>query len=254
MASSPEIIFLVIICTREVRRRFLKSTKQTKAKDFQKGREAFKMKTKSATEKSEEEIRILLEQHFGAKDVEPNPKVGGKKADFRVKSIDTYVEVHALKEIASDQMDIVSQEKLAVGSITHWKLKDEGQKKILDRIANKLLNECTQLPEGKKNLIVTKTEGFLISPEDVIDSILGAPYISINKDNMKANVGHGATAFRTGSELLQILHKISAIIAYSTICQHGKLSGMIGNNENNAKVPFDRKTLSIFQSFLCDKC
>jgi hypothetical protein len=105
-----------------------------------------KLKAKSATEKSEKEVLFFLEQYFGAKDIEINPKVGDKKADFKVKSIDAYIEVHALKDIASDQMDILSREK----NITHVKLKNDGQKKILDRIANKLLHECAQLPEGKK--------------------------------------------------------------------------------------------------------
>ena len=212
------------------------------------------MKAKSATEKSEEEVRSLLERHFGAKDIELNPKVGDNKADFRVKSIDTYVEVHAIKDIASDQMEILSQEEFVGSIITQMQLKDNGQKKILDRIANKLLQECTQLPEGKKNLIVTKTEGFFLSPEDVIDSIIGEPRLVINKEKNQTGVVHGKTAFRTEEELLQVLQKISAVLVYKTICQHGKMSGIIGSNENNAKVPLDAKTFSVFHSFLCDKC
>jgi hypothetical protein len=196
-----------------------------------------------------------LEKYFGARAIEPNPKVGNKKADFRVQSIDTYIEVHALKDIAGDQWDIMSQEKLASGVIiTSSRMKDNGRKKILDRIANKLLHECSQLPEGKKNLIVTKTEGVSLLPEDVIDSIIGLPYLVINTENNKARVEHGATAFRTEEELLQVLQKVSAVLAYKAVCKHGKLSGIIGNNKNNAKVPFDDKTLSIFQNFLCDKC
>jgi hypothetical protein len=209
---------------------------------------------KSATEKSEEEIRFFLERHFGAKDIETNPKVGNKKADFRVKSIDTYVEVHALKNIKNDQFDILFEEEHAGRTITTRKLKDNGQKKILDRIAGKLLHESKQLPEGKKNLIVTKTEGVSLLPEDVIDSIIGEPRLVINRENNQATVEHGATAFRTEEELLQVLQKISAVLAYKTVCQHGKLLGIIGNNNRNAQVPFDDKTFSIFQSFLCDKC
>lgn len=208
------------------------------------------MKAKSATEKSGKEIHFFLEQQFGAEDVETDPKVGDKKADFRVKSIDTYVEVHAVKDIASDQWDILLQEK----NITHMKLKGDGQKKILDRIANKLLHECAQLPEGKKSLIVTKTEGISLFPEDVIDAIIGTPYVSINKENMQTSVGYGTTGFRTEEERQKMLQKISAVLVYKSICQHGKLSGILGNNKNNAEVPFDDKTLAIFQGFLCDKC
>ena len=57
-------------------------------------------------EQSEREIGAILEKTFGKNDVEPNPKVGDKRADFRVKSIDTYVEVHAIKNIALDQLKI----------------------------------------------------------------------------------------------------------------------------------------------------
>jgi len=207
------------------------------------------LKAKSAKEKSEEEIRYFLEQHFGAKDIETDPKVGDKKADFKVKSIDTYVEVHALKDIASDQMDILSQEK----NIIQVKLKDDGQKKILDRIANKLLHECAQLPEGKRNLIVTKTEGYFISPDDVIDTIIGEPHLLV-KENMQTSVGRGTAAFRTEEELQEVLQKISAVLAYKEICQHGKLSGLLGDNKNNAKVQFSDETLATFRKFLCDKC
>jgi hypothetical protein len=209
---------------------------------------------KAATEKSEEEILFFLEKYFGVKDIEPNPEVGTKQADFRVKSIDTYVEVYALKNIKNDQFDVLFEEEHAGRIITARNLKDNGQKKILDRIARKLLHECGHLPEGKKNLIVTKTEGVSLLPEDVIDSIIGEPYLLINTKNNKESVEHRATAFRTKEELLQVLQKVSAVFAYKSVCQHGKLSGIIGNNKSKAQVPFDDKTISIFQSFLCDKC
>lgn len=213
-------------------------------------REVLKLKAKSGKEKSEKEIHFFLEQQFGAEDIETDPKVGDKKADFRVKSIDTYVEVHALKDIKDDQWDILFQEK----NITGMKLRDDGQEKILDRIASKLLHECAQLPEGKRNLIVTKTEGISLFPEEVIDAIIGPPYVSINKENMQTSVRYGSTGFRTEEEHQKVLQKISAVLAYKSICQHGKLSGILGNNKNNAEVPFDDKTLAIFQNFLCDKC
>lgn len=193
-------------------------------------------------------------QHFGKKDVEPDPKVWDKKADFRIRSIDTYIEVHAIKNIAIDQLKITEKGK----NTKLFELKDngkqEGQHKILDRIANKLLHECTQLPDGKKNLIVTKTEGFFISPDDVIDAVIGKPQLLVDPNTMQSIVGHGESAFRTMEELQQALEKISAIIAYDTICPHGKLHGIIGNNKNNAKMALDEDTYSTFQRFLCEKC
>ncbi len=214
-------------------------------------REALKLKTKPATEKSEKEIRFFLEQQFGAEDIETGPKVGDKKADFRIKSIDTYVEVHALKDIASDQMDFLPRIK----NVVSVELKEDGQKKILDRIAKKLLHECAQLPKGKKNLIVAKTEGFFTSPNDVIDAIIGDSRLVVNKENMQTSIGHGPTAFRTEEELQEVLQKISAVIAYNAICRHVSLCGISrARNKNNAEVPFDGKTLTIFQNFLCHEC
>lgn len=208
------------------------------------------MKAKSAREISEEEVDCFLEKTFGINDIEHNPKVGNGKADFRVKSIDTYVEVHAIKNIAKDQIKIVAQRK----NIAQIELKEEGQNKILDRIAGKLLHECTQLPDGKKNLIVTKTEGYFIDPDDVIDTIVGQPHVLINPENMQTTIENREDYFRTQEELDQVLQKISAIIAYSNICEHGKLRGKIGNNRENAKVPFDNGTFKIFHQMLCNKC
>ena len=74
------------------------------------------------------------------------------------------------------------------------------------------------------------------------------------KENMQTSVRYGSTGFRTEEERQKVLQKISAVLAYKAICQHGKLSGGLGNNKNNAEVPFDDKTLAIFQNFLCDKC
>ena len=71
---------------------------------------------------------------------------------------------------------------------------------------------------------------------------------------MQTSVGRGTTAFRTYEELQEVLRKISAVLAYEAICQHGKLLGILGNNKNNAEVPFDDETLAIFKNFLCDKC
>lgn len=208
------------------------------------------MKAKSAKEMSEEEVRCFLEKSFGVNDIESNPKVGKKKADFRIRSIDAYVEVHAIKNIAEDQLRVLSVEN----NVTQVEFNEIGRRVVRDRIANKLLHECTQLPDGKQNLVVTKTEGFFLSPDDVIDAIIGEPHLLINKENMQTSVGHGVTAFRTEEELQQALQKISAMIAYKRICEHGKLHGIIGNNKNNAKVPFDDEIFAIFHELLCDKC
>lgn len=89
----------------------------------------FALKLRSAKERSEEEVQYFLEKHFGTKDVELHPKVGNKKADFRIKSIDTYIEVHAIKNISSDLIEIQAETKLAFGIIREYKLKDNGQKK-----------------------------------------------------------------------------------------------------------------------------
>ena len=102
---------------------------------------------------------------------------------------------------------------------------------------------------------MTKTEGISLLPEDVTNSIIGEiTHIEINPDNDEATEKHGATGFRTDEELMQVLNKISAILAYKKVCEHGKLQGIIGNNRINAQVPFDDKTFSVFQSFLCHEC
>jgi hypothetical protein len=126
---------------------------------------------KSFKEISEEEIEsTLISSSFGKDDIEHDPKVGDKKADFLIESIDLYVEVHAIKDIALNQLKIIEKKE----KVMLFELKDEGkqegQHKILDRIANKL-HECTQLPDDKKNLIVTKTEGFL-SPLTMLSMLL----------------------------------------------------------------------------------
>ncbi len=201
-------------------------------------------------EKSEEEIGWFLEKCFGEKDIERNPKVGTGKADFKIESLDIYVEVHAIKDICSDLLTPVSREK----GIVTVEIVDINRKKKLDRIAGKLLRECTQLPEGKKNLIVTKTEGCFVSPDDVLSAIIGDPLPIINREKTVVSVGRRRTAFRTNDELQLVLHRISAVLAYKRICQHGRLSGTMGNNEKNSETPFDSKTFAVFQDLLCKKC
>jgi hypothetical protein len=207
------------------------------------------MNQKSATETSEEEVYCSLEKVFGAKDLERDPKVNGNKADFLVKSIDTYIEVHAIKDIARDLIEVVSQTK----NVTLVELKNKGEDKIRDRIAGKILHECTQLPYGKANLLFTKTEGNFVSSDDVIDALIGPPHVVVS-NNMETQVKYGRTAFRTEEEHEEVLHKLSAVMAYDRVCEHGKLKGILGNNEENAKIPIPKNVLAIFKSMLCEKC
>jgi len=133
-------------------------------------------------------------------------------------------------------------------------LKENSDDKILDRIANKILHECEQLPDGKQNILVTKTEGIFVSSDDIIDAIIGKPSLVINKSTMATIEKRGKAAFRTENDLMAVIQKISAIIAYEHVCQHGKLKGIFGNNTNNAKVPLKKEIQTIFNDFLCDKC
>jgi hypothetical protein len=52
----------------------------------------------------------------------------------------------------------------------------------------------------ERKIIVYKTEGFPLSPNDITDSIIGVPHVAISTENNQANIEHGATAFRTEEE------------------------------------------------------
>jgi len=209
------------------------------------------MKSKSTwKEKSEKEVRYFLELAFGAENIGHDPKVNSKKADFLVKGINVYIEVHAVKDITGDLREETPRSK----GVTLLRLKKNSEKKILDRIANKILHECEQLPDGTPNVLFTKTEGIFVSPDDVIDALIGRPFLIVHKATMNATEQREQIGFRTDEELNYVLEKISAVIAYEQVCEHGKLRGIIGNNKNNAKVPLDDKTYRIFSAMLCEKC
>lgn len=208
------------------------------------------MKSKYASkEKSEEEIYGLLEEAFGRNNIEKDPKIDSNKADFLVKGRGVYVEVFSIKDITSDLREETPYSK----NVTLIDLKQKAEDKILDRIASKILHECEQLPKEKPN-VVAKTEGIFVSPDDVIDALIGKPFLLIDKTTMNTEKKHEPPLFRTEDELMNALNRISVVIAYDNICPHGKLCGVLGNNQNNAEIPLDEKIRSVFQAMLCEKC
>jgi len=208
------------------------------------------MRNTASKEKSEEEICSLLEETFGRGSIERDPKIDGNKADFLVKGTGVYVEVFSIKDITSDLGEEISHSK----NVMLIDLKEKAEDKILDRIASKILHECGQLPKGKPNVLVAKTEGIFVSPDDVIDAFIGKPFLLINKTTMNTEEKHEPPLFRTEDELMNALNKISVVIAYDNICRHGKLCGLLGNNQNNAEIPLDEKILSGFRVMLCEEC
>jgi hypothetical protein len=208
------------------------------------------VKSKYASkEKSEEEIYGLLEEAFGRNNIEKDPKIDSNKADFLVKGRGVYVEVFSIKDITSDLREETPYSK----NVTLIDLKQKAEDKILDRIASKILHECEQLPKEKPN-VVAKTEGIFVSPDDVIDALIGKPFLLIDKTTMNTEKKHEPPLFRTEDELMNALNRISVVIAYDNICPHGKLCGVLGNNQNNAEIPLDEKIRSVFQAMLCEKC
>lgn len=209
------------------------------------------MKSKSASkEKSEREIYSLLERAFGQDNIEKDPKINSNKADFLVKGTGVYVEVFSIKDITSDLREETPYSK----NVILIDLKEKAEDKILDRIASKTLRECEQLPKGKPNILVAKTEGIFVSPDDVIDVLIGKPFLLIDKTTMNTEKKHEPPLVRTEDELMNVLNRISVVIAYDNICPHGNLCGMLGNNQNNAEIPLDEKIRSFFQAMLCEKC
>jgi len=209
------------------------------------------MKSKSASkEKSELEIYGLLERAFGRDNIEKDPKINSSKADFLVKGAGVYVEVFSIKDITSD----LREETPYTKTVKLIDLKEKAEDKILDRIASKILHECEQLPKGKPNVLVAKTEGIFVSPDDVIDALIGKPFLLINKTTLNTEKKREPPLFRTEDELMNILNRISVVIAYDNVCSHGKLCGVLGNNQNNAEIPLAKKVHSVFQAMLCEKC
>jgi hypothetical protein len=209
------------------------------------------LRSKSAgKEESEQEIHSLLRASFGQDNIQKDPKVDGKRADFLVKDIGVYIEVFSIKDITSDLREETPDSK----NITLVRLDEKKIDKILDRIASKILKECEQLPDGKPNVLVAKSEGIFISPDDIIDTLAGKPFVQISKETMNVEKNFTRPLFRTESELKYVLEKVSAVIAYEAVCQHGKLRGILGDNASNAVVPLVGKTSSLFSSLLCKDC
>jgi len=213
------------------------------------------------TQESELEVGRLLKATFGEENVKVHPKVNMKQPDFRVKVNDeyVYVEVRAIKDIASDQtkfsrIDDISNNlrEIAPEGIVGFELEPAGRNRVLDRIAQKISEECKQLPDGEQNVLIVKGEGFSILPDKIIGAIVER-ILQINRTTMNVKtkiISH----FRTEKEAREALEKISAIIAYRDVCQHEKLRGAFRNNERNAKIPLTKNTFSKFSSLMCKYC
>lgn len=198
-------------------------------------------------EKSEREIYNLLVATFGQNNVQRDPKVNNKKADFLVKGIDVYIEVFSIKDITSD----LREETPCSKNVTLFELDEKSINKTLDRIASKILHECEQLPDSKLNVLIAKGEGISISSDDIIDTLIGRPFLTINRKTLNTEKKLTPPFFRTESELQNALAKISAVIAYDAVCKHGKLIGILGDNKHNARIPLDPKAFSTISSLMC---
>ena len=214
------------------------------------------------SEESEQEVGRLLKATFGKENVAEHREVNGKKPDFRVKVNNecVYVEVRAIKEIAESltefypakDTDTSDNFRRIFHNGTNFSLDAENRNILLDKIRGKILKECEQLPDGKQNVLILKGEGFLISPDKIIDVIAERiPQITMTTMNVESKV---TSHFRTKDEARESLAKISAIIAYTEVCQHGKLRGIFGNNERNARIALTKNTLSRFSSLRCKYC
>ena len=215
------------------------------------------------SEESEQEVGRLLKATFGKENVTKHPKVNEKSKlpDFQVRVNDeyVYVEVGAIKGIASGLVKFLQTKdmpdnlrKIIPNGFTDFTLDGEDRNRLLDKIRGRILEECEQLPDGKQNVLILKGEGFLISPDKIIDAIAErVPQINMTTMNVETKV---TSHFRTREEAREALAKISAIIAYREVCQHGKLRGIFGNNERNAKTPLTKNTLSRFSSLRCEHC
>jgi len=205
------------------------------------------MGNKSAwKEKAEKEIYKLLAKTFGKNNIQRDPKVNGKKADFLVKPIGTYIEVYTVRDVTSD---IIKETRYS----SHVVYVDIPKEKVLDRLAGKIQHECEQLPKEAPNVLMVKTEELYVSPYDVGDVFM-EPSLIINRETMESVEIKYKSHFRAEDETQEVLEKISAIIAYEAACKHEKLCGVLIDNKNNAKIPLNRKKHSLFEEMICDKC
>lgn len=207
------------------------------------------MRSKSVwKEKAEEEIFELLAKTFEQKDIQEHPKVNGKRPDFLVKSIRTCVEVCSVRAI-SDIIRKALHSPLSDDRMQFFFI-DKDKKELLDKLAGKILEECEQLPEDTPNVLVVKTEQRYVSPNDVVDVFM--EYTPVIRKTSKTVEWTHRNHFRTEEEKLEVLRKISAIIAYSHECEFcHKLRGLYVDNKNNARIPLCEKG-EIFEQMTCD--
>lgn len=205
------------------------------------------MENKSSwKEKAEKEISELLEKTFGKNNIQPNPKINNKRADFLVKTEGIFVEVYSVKDITSDIIKRTPHSP----NVEYVEIPME---KVLDRLRGKILHECDQFLDRAKNVLVVKTEELFVSSYEVA-GVFMEPKLLINiKTNEPIGIKY-QSHFRTESEMNKVLRKISAIIAYDEVCPHGKLRGVFIDNKNNAKIPLTEKEHSIFEEMICDVC
>jgi hypothetical protein len=218
------------------------------------------MNRRKPLEISEQEVSRLLRETFGKENVARHRKVNGKKPDFQVKvnNEDVYVEVRTIKDIAnkltkfSPTKDTPDNLRKILHNGTNFRLDAENRNILLDKIRGKILEKCEQLPDGKQNVLILKGEGFLVSPDKIIDAIAERiPQIDKTTMNVETKI---VSHFRTEDEAREALKKISAIIVYKEVCQHGKLRGIFGNNEKNAEIPLTEMSYRKFSSLRCNHC
>jgi len=205
-----------------------------------------KIRSKSVwKEKAEEEVYRMLTQAFGKEKIRLEPKVNGKKVDFLVETEDVYIEVYSVKDITSD----ITKETQYSANVDIIEIR---KKKVLDRLAGKIQHESTQLPDEAKNILIIKTEDPYVPAHDVAEVFM-EPILVVDRKTLQTKIKY-QHSFRTDSEMMEILEKISAIIVYEKVCPHKKLCGIFLNNGDNAKFPLNAKNLSVFEGMICNEC
>jgi len=198
----------------------------------------------SCKELAEKEVYDLLVQFFGEEDIQREPKVDNKRADFLVKSQMVYIEVYSVKDITSDIVKIEP-----ISPVVSYIIP---KKELLDKLRGKIIHESNHFPDNAKNVLIIKTEDLYVTHHDVVDVFM-EPIVRVYRDTMKTETIY-RHHFRTEEELEDILKKISAIIAYDSICMHGKMKGIFINNKENADFPLDKSLQLVFKEMICEKC
>ena len=201
-------------------------------------------------EEAERETYELLARTFGQNNIQPEPKVNNKKAEFLITTGDIYVEVYSVKDVTSDIRKETPYPSPRKG--VEVKNIEIPKEKLLDRLAGKVQHECNQFPDGAKNVLVVKTEELHVSPSNVVDVFM-EPSLLIDRKTMETEIKY-RHYFRTEEEKKKVLEKISAVITYEGVCHHGKLRGVFADNKNNAEVPLNQKERVLFEGMICNKC